>query len=75
MFSKEKSDSDWFLPYEHPTIVDIQYVCSIERMVASSMFFKGLDLREDFQSIDRWLRAFEALPCYQATKGDVYRRK
>lgn len=68
----EKSDSDWFLPYEHPTIVDIQYVCSMERMVASAMFFKGLDVREEFQSIDRWLRAFEALPCYQATKGDFY---
>jgi hypothetical protein len=32
-----------------------------------------LDVREEFQSIDRWLRAFEALPCYQATKGDFYR--
>ena len=40
-FSEEKSDSDWFLPYEHPTIVDIQYVCSLERMVASAMFFKA----------------------------------
>lgn len=68
----EKSDSDWFLPYEHPTIVDIQYVCSMERMVASAMFFKGLDVREEFQSIDRWLRAFEELPWYRATKGDFY---
>ena len=67
----EKSDSAWFLPYEHPTIVDVQYVCSIERMVASAMFFKAEDLR-DFQSIDRWLRAFEDLPWYQATKGDYY---
>lgn len=41
LLSEEKSDSDWFLPYEHPTIVDIQYVCSMERMVASAMFFKA----------------------------------
>ncbi|CAJ1348687.1 unnamed protein product [Effrenium voratum] len=62
----------WFLPYEHPTIVDIQYVCSIERMVASAMFFKGMDLREMFPGIDRFLRAFEDLPWYNATKGDFY---
>lgn len=43
LLSQEKSDSAWFLPYEHPTIVDIQYVCSIERMVASAMFFKAHD--------------------------------
>lgn len=145
LLSQEKSDSAWFLPYEHPTIVDIQYVCSIERMVASAMFFKAhdagrlsccswwwssCDIMEvigrhhpclattthdnlydlshlvcycqkkrvhlkpqqlgissgflsryrnqaedlrDFQSIDRWLRAFEDLPWYQATKGDYYR--
>ena len=69
----EKSDSKWFLPYEHPTIVDIQYVCSMERMVASAMFYKGLDIREIFPAIDSWLRSFEAIPWYNATKGDFYR--
>lgn len=65
-------DNPWFLPYEHPTIVDIQYVCTMERIVASAFFYKAMDVRADFPGIDRWLRAFEELPWYRATRGDYY---
>lgn len=66
------STSDWFLPYDHPTIVDMQYVSHIERMVASVYYYKGLDIRGRFSNIDSWLSAFERLPHYMATKGDFY---
>eukprot|EP00439_Symbiodinium_sp_Y106_P014526 s4378_g2.t1 len=72
------TDTPWFLPYEHPTIVDIQYVCTLERIVASAFFYKAMDVRADFPGIDRWLRAFEdpserrELPWYRATRGDYY---
>eukprot|EP00913_Durusdinium_trenchii_P001839 g1705.t1 len=68
----ENSDTRWFLPYQHPSIVDIQYVCSMERIVASAMFFKAMDLREMFPRIDEWLGELEKLPWYRATKGDFY---
>mmetsp|Transcript_7452 Transcript_7452/g.16470 ORF Transcript_7452/g.16470 Transcript_7452/m.16470 type:complete len:552 (+) Transcript_7452:33-1688(+) len=64
--------SPWFLPYEHPTIVDMQYVSHIERMVASALYWKGFDIRAKFPKIDEWLTAFEELPYYVATKGDYY---
>ncbi|CAE7235404.1 DHAR2 [Symbiodinium sp. CCMP2592] len=66
------TETPWFLPYEHPTIVDIQYVCTLERIVASAFFYKAMDVRADFPGIDRWLRAFEELPWYRATRGDYY---
>lgn len=64
--------SPWFLSYDHPTIVDMQYVSHVERMVASAHFFKGLDIRQEYQNIDAWLSAFESLPYYMATKSDYY---
>lgn len=67
-----KTSSPWFLSYDHPTIVDMQYVSHVERMVASAHFYKGLDIREEYPNIDRWLAAFEALPYYMATKSDYY---
>jgi glutathione S-transferase len=65
-------DSPWFLPYDHPTIVDMQYVSHMERTVASAMYYKGYDVRDRFRNIDRWLAAFEDLPYYMATKSDYY---
>lgn len=69
---KKNSDSPWFLPYEHPTIVDMQYVSHVERMVASAHYFKGLDIRDEFPRINKWLAAFEEIPYYMATKSDYY---
>jgi len=65
-------DTDWFLPYSHPTIVDMQYASHVERMVASALYYKGYDIRANFENIDRWLTAFEELPYYMATKSDFY---
>lgn len=68
----KNTDSDWFLPYKHPTIVDMQYVSHVERMVASALYYKGFDIRTQFENINRWLTAFEELPYYMATKSDFY---
>eukprot|EP00415_Alexandrium_ostenfeldii_P002834 UN2834 len=65
-------DSDWFLPYGHPTIVDMQYASHVEWMVASALYYKGYDIRAKFANINRWLSAFEELPYYMATKSDFY---
>lgn len=64
--------TNWFLPYSHPTIVDMQYASHVERMVASALYWKGYDIRAKFPNIDRWLSALEELPYYMATKSDFY---
>ena len=65
----------WFLEnQEHPSLVDLQYVSHIERMNASCLYWKGLNLRgtKRWNNIERWLRSFEELPEYRATKSDYY---
>ncbi|CAE8694357.1 unnamed protein product, partial [Polarella glacialis] len=37
---ERNTESPWFLPYQHPTIVDMQYVSHVERMVASAHYYK-----------------------------------
>jgi len=66
--------SAWLLGGEAPSIVDLQYVSHVERMVASILYWKGLDLRNnaDFPNLEAWLRAFEARPAYLASKSDYY---
>lgn len=66
------SKSAFFLPYNHPTIVDMQYVSHVERAIASAMYYKGYDIRKRFANIDRWLAAYEELPHYMASKSDYY---
>ena len=62
----------WFLGGEHPTLVDLQYVSHVERMVASALYWKGLQIRgagaERWPNLERWFRAFEQRPSYHATK-------
>lgn len=65
-------DTPWLLKYSHPTLVDMQYVSHVERMVASALYCKGFDIRARFQGIDSWLTAFETLPHYMASKSDHY---
>ncbi len=64
----------WFLGGDDPSIVDFQYVSHVERMNASVLYWKGLQLRgtERWSNIEKWLLAFEARPSYQATKSDYY---
>ena len=37
LLSSDTKESPFFLPYQHPTIVDMQYVSHVERAVASAM--------------------------------------
>lgn len=66
--------SPWLLGGESPTLVDLQYVSHVERMVASVLYWKGLELRDNprFPNLERWLSAFERRPSYVATKSDWY---
>ena len=64
----------WFLGGENPGIVDFQYVSHVERMNASVLYWKGLQMRGTtrWANLEKWLLAFEARPSYQATKSDYY---
>ena len=64
----------WFLGGDTPSIVDLQYVSHVERMNASCLYWKGLQLRstERWANIERWFAAFEERPSYVATKSDYY---
>jgi glutathione S-transferase len=64
----------WFLDQGHPTLVDLQYISHIERMLASLLYWKGLQLRGTgaFPNLDKWIAAFEERPAYLATKSDYY---
>lgn len=70
-------NSPWFLGGEAPSIVDLQFIPSVERMLASTLYWKGLRLRgpdavQSFPNLEAWLAAFEARPSYLATKADYY---
>mmetsp|Transcript_17613 Transcript_17613/g.55618 ORF Transcript_17613/g.55618 Transcript_17613/m.55618 type:complete len:331 (-) Transcript_17613:58-1050(-) len=64
----------WFLGGEAPSLVDLQYVSHVERMVASLAYWKGMRLRDatEYPHLCAWLDAFEARPSYLATKSDMY---
>ena len=68
----------WLLGGEHPSYVDVQMITTIERLVASVLYWKGLHVRASsmaparFEHLERWLAAFEARPSYLATKGDCF---
>ena len=69
-----ESQTPWFLGGSGPTLVDLQYVSHVERMVASVAYWKGIRIRDEnhFPNIERWLCAFEERPAYLATKSDCY---
>lgn len=64
----------WFLGGDFPSIVDLQYVSHIERMNASCLYWKGMQLRgtERWANVERWFLAFEERPSYHACKSDYY---
>lgn len=64
----------WFLGGDIPSIVDLQYVSHVERMNASCLYWKGMQLRgtERWANIERWFAAFEERPSYHACKSDYY---
>lgn len=81
------SPGPWFLPSsasedeaatgspdEGFSLVDLTYVPHLERMAASTAYWKGLQLRgnERWPSINRWFEALEMRPSYMAGKSDFY---
>jgi glutathione S-transferase len=62
----------WFLGGDAPSIVDIHFITTIERLVPSVLFWKGMVVRGKFDNLDRWLEAMEARPYYLASKADYY---
>jgi len=69
-----ESPGPWLLDGEHPTVVDLQYVSHVERMNASVLYWKGINMRGGarWPRLERWLDAFEQRPAYQASKSDYY---
>ncbi|EOD26651.1 glutathione dehydrogenase [Emiliania huxleyi CCMP1516] len=70
-----ESAGPWFLDSaDHPTLVDLQYVSHVERMLASALYWKGIQIRGSgrFSNLEAWLAAFEERPAYLATKSDYY---
>lgn len=81
------SPGPWFLPSsaaedeaqtgspdEGFSLVDLTYVPHLERMAASTAYWKGLHIRgnERWPSINRWFEALEMRPSYMAGKSDFY---
>lgn len=81
------SPGPWFLPSSASedeaangspddgfSLVDLTYVPHLERMAASTAYWKGLQLRgnERWPSINRWFEALEMRPAYMAGKSDFY---
>jgi len=69
-----ETSGPWLLEGDHPTLVDLQYISHLERMLASTLYWKGMQLRGTgrFPNLDAWLGAFEERPAYLATKSDYY---
>eukprot|EP00903_Cladosiphon_okamuranus_P019526 g17957.t1 len=65
---EEKSPDEGF------SLVDLTYVPHLERMAASTAYWKGLQLRGNprWPAINRWFEALEVRPTYMATKSDFY---
>ncbi|CAN0217644.1 unnamed protein product [Ectocarpus sp. 12 AP-2014] len=81
------SPGPWFLPSSASedeaangspddgfSLVDLTYVPHLERMAASTAYWKGLQLRgnERWPAINRWFEALEMRPAYMAGKSDFY---
>jgi len=64
----------WFLGGDAPSLVDLQYVSHVERMLASCLYWKGMKIRSSgsYPHLDAWFDAFELRPSYRATKSDYY---
>lgn len=66
----------WFFDsdtYDYPTMVDFVYVSHVERMLASCVYWKGLNLRDpkwNLKGLNAWLEAFEKREPYLAFKSD-----
>ncbi len=55
-----------------PGGIDIIFIPYLERMNASLAYYKGIQIRNDFEEIDKWFQAFEQLEIYRGTQGDFH---
>jgi len=63
----------WLLGGNSLSFVDIHHICHFERITASVLYWKGIQLRGTrFPNLDTWLAAFEKQPSYKATQSDAY---
>ena len=66
-------EGPWFLGGDAPSLVDLQFITQVERIIPSVLYWKGLAIRDcQFRNLDKWLAAFEALPAYLASTSDYY---
>jgi glutathione S-transferase len=49
---------------------DLVFIPYVERMQASLLYYKGYNLRQRHQAIDRWFQALEQRSTYRGTRGD-----
>ena len=49
----KETDGPWFLGGDAPSLVDLQYISHVERMLASLLYWKGLPLRATVKVIAR----------------------
>mmetsp|Transcript_14419 Transcript_14419/g.21029 ORF Transcript_14419/g.21029 Transcript_14419/m.21029 type:complete len:486 (+) Transcript_14419:59-1516(+) len=55
------------------SLVDILAVPFVERMVASALYWKAINIREDYPGIDAWLKGMETVfPAYRTIRADIY---
>ena len=56
-----------------PSIIDVQFVATMERVIASCLYWKGIQIRDTGQlpNVEIWLKTFEERPSYLATKSDI----
>ena len=71
------TDGPWFYDKEYPTMIDFVYVSHVERMLASSAYWKGLNLRSEemrskYPALNLWLDSFDKRECFLAFKSDYY---
>jgi len=63
-------------PYllEQFSLADIHLAPFLERVRASLLYAKGLDVREKprWAAVDRWFEAMESRPCYRGTQSDFF---
>mmetsp|Transcript_45809 Transcript_45809/g.55600 ORF Transcript_45809/g.55600 Transcript_45809/m.55600 type:complete len:338 (-) Transcript_45809:241-1254(-) len=69
-----KTPGPWFFESSHPMMIDLIFVSHIERMLASSAYWKGLLIRDEarFPGICKWFDAFDERESYLAFKSDFY---
>ena len=70
----ETPQSPWLLGGDAPSLADVGLAPTMERLLASTLFWRGLRMRNEHERphLERWLAAWEARPSYRATQADTY---